>query len=557
MKEDKRTKNNIIYNTVGNLLFLASSWIITLLVVKLYGFKDAGILALSASFANSLYALSSFGMRGYQASDINYRFNNDTYVKSRLLTCFVGYILFGVFVLLNNYPSYTKLCILMYLLYKSVEAFDDIYYGAIQREWSMKEIGISYAIHGISSLAGFILGATLFKSLLISIIFMFIFSLAITFIYDRKSYLKHYTYKEKTDTLRNLLIVCLPLVIYVFLYNNIQFYPRYYLEKVSGSEILGYYSSIAAPVLLLQAVASYLFSPLINLFTTYVKENKKKEYKHLINKSYILLFVLGILGLIYIITLGDFSLKLLFGSEILKYSSLLYTTLVVALLLSMLTFNNMILTITRKFKSLILENSMCIIFSIILSHIFIDKYKIYGINIVLIISLFLGIILTINSVYNYEKKECTFMKKIKQFIIRFAIKHRKVIAKIFPSSIIFKVEAIVNKNFNDFERTSKLDKNLENGINMVGHIKGQYGLGQGARSLVHSLKTTKVKFSAIDVNNGTVDKHNDTEFDSIITKDFKYNINVFHVQPYTSFEIGLSQIEGITNLKGRYNIGYL
>ena len=44
--------------------------------------------------------------------------------------------------------------------------------------------------------------------------------------------------------------------------------------------------------------------------------------------------------------------------------------------------------------------------------------------------------------------------------------------------------------------------------------------------------------------------------DNILTDKFDYNINVFHVQPYTSFEIGLSQIEGTKNLEGRYNIGY-
>ena len=556
MDKNKKLKQNLFYNSIGNFAFLALQWLTTILVVQLSGYKDAGILSLSMSFANSLYAFSSFGMRNFQSSDINYNYDNYTYIKSRLLTCIIGYSLFFIVILIMHYSLYVKLCILIYLLYKSVEAFDDVYYGALQREWTMKEIGLSYIFHGVSSFLSFIIGLLYFKNILVSFLIMTITSIIITIFYDKKAFDSLQIKPNKTRSLKDLILVCIPLVTYAVLFNNIQVYPRYLLEKITTQEILGIYSSIASPVLLIQVVAGYIFYPLLNIFTEYATNNKNKEYKKLVNRVYFLIIILGTIGTIYIYFLGDFSLKILFGDYILKYSQLLYSTLLMALLMALMTFNNMLLIISRKFYHLIKQNLISLILSVFLSNILIVKYKIYGINYTLIISLAVGILSTIYQCINYNKKESVNMKSIKKSLISFGVKHKNVILRFFPNSLIEKIERFANSGSYDFKRTESVDKRLENGINLVGYLKGQHGLGQGGRLLVHSLNTTNIKFSAIAVNQGTSNKNNDTEFDDILTNDFKYNINLIHVQPYTSFEIGLSQIEGTKNLKGRYNIGY-
>lgn len=553
--KSKIVKDNIIYHSIGNFLFIAFQWITTILIVRLSGYKDAGIFALCTTFANSLYALASFGMRGYQSSDVNYRFNNDTYIKSRVLTCIGSLIIFSIFILIDDYNINTKLCIIFYLMYKAVEAFDDIYYGALQREWNMKQTGISYALHGFFNMISLICGIVIFKSLLIGIILSLTTSILVTIFYDRKSY-KKYCKKnnEKTDTIKKLLIICLPLVIYAFLYNNLQIYPRYILEKLFNEEILGIYSSIAAPVFIIQVLAGYIFNPLLNLFSDYVKNNNAKAYKQLINKIYLLMLALLIAGLIYIVILGDFSLKILFGESILKYSGLLYSTLLVAILMSLLAFNNMLLTITRKFKVLVFQNVISLLITVIIAKTLVLKYNIYGVNYTLIIGLLISLIISQKEVYNFKKKEKK-MKTIRQHIMNFGLKHKNTIIKIVPKPIRSMAEIFVNSG-NTFKRTEKVDQTLKDGINFIGHIKGQYGLGQGARLLIENLKTTKINFNAIDVNNGSVDKHNDKEFDNILTRDFTNKINLFHVQPYTCFEVGLAQIDNTENLKGKYNIGY-
>ena len=94
MEENKLSlKKNMLYNTIGTSIYLGLQWLITILVVRASGYEDAGILSLAMSISNTIYAISSFGMRGYQSSDIKEEFDNYTYVLSRIITCLIGIII--------------------------------------------------------------------------------------------------------------------------------------------------------------------------------------------------------------------------------------------------------------------------------------------------------------------------------------------------------------------------------------------------------------------------------------------------------------------------------
>lgn len=148
------------------------------------------------------------------------------------------------------------------------------------------------------------------------------------------------------------------------------------------------------------------------------------------------------------------------------------------------------------------------------------------------------------------------MAKLNEKIMNFSIKHAKTIMKFVPSPIIKIAEnIIVNKGGYKFERVTEFDKNLKPGINYVGYLKARSGLGQGSRLLGRAVRETKYDYTAIDTKYGETKSYEETEFDNELSTNFPYNINLFHVQPHTNFEVAISQI-GIDNLKGRYNIGY-
>ena len=93
----------------------------------------------------------------------------------------------------------------------------------------------------------------------------------------------------------------------------------------------------------------------------------------------------------------------------------------------------------------------------------------------------------------------------------------------------------------------------DNGINVVGYLCAEIGLGESARTLIKSIKTTKIKHSLINYKLYGI-SNNDHRFKNEFTVTNPYNVNIVVVNPdildHASFCLGKEFF------KNRYNIGY-
>ena len=92
---------------------------------------------------------------------------------------------------------------------------------------------------------------------------------------------------------------------------------------VSGDAALGIYASVAAPALVIQMGAQYLYGPLLDIFPRLFFEGDSKGFVKLLGKT-----VLGIIGVTVVCALileliGGWALELLFGGSIVPYVYLL------------------------------------------------------------------------------------------------------------------------------------------------------------------------------------------------------------------------------------------
>ena len=94
---------------------------------------------------------------------------------------------------------------------------------------------------------------------------------------------------------------------------------------------------------------------------------------------------------------------------------------------------------------------------------------------------------------------------------------------------------------------------FESGINVIGYMFAESGVGQSARSNVDALIHAEVEFSVSNFQQGNVSRM-EANFDKNLIGIPKYNINLFHINAdqmdYLMLHYGESSIEG------RYNIGY-
>lgn len=89
------------------------------------------------------------------------------------------------------------------------------------------------------------------------------------------------------------------------------------------------------------------------------------------------------------------------------------------------------------------------------------------------------------------------------------------------------------------------------GVNVVGAVTGEYGLGEATRGTLRSMAAANVPFAVKKVEVGW-HRHLDLTFANYVSDDTPYSINLVHTNPDQTLYNSL----GLEFFEGKYNIGY-
>lgn len=388
-------KENVIWNGIGNIVYWGCSWLTTILIVRLSGYDDAGILALAMSICSTIYCISAYGVYNFQVSDIKGEYSSDSYMSTRIITALLGFVLCILVCFIQKYSVYQTGCILMYMLYKTVECFVNVIQAEEQKRDRMDLVAKSYIIRGIGGLICYVLGLHYTKNLFLTLCCMSIYSCIVYWIYDlgmihgilgRKYILK------KDSNNKRLLVACFPMALY-WLFNTLTpTIPKLCIEGMMGAESLGYYASISSPLLVITMAANFILTPLISPLSVFFAMKKYRKFRNSIIRISIGIVICG--GACYIIgrVAAAFFLEILYGKEILNYMSVAYNIILVILLSTIISFLNILFTIFRKLGVLVIINGGASVMALILCTIFIRKYGMQGANYALFVVYLLQIL---------------------------------------------------------------------------------------------------------------------------------------------------------------------
>lgn len=135
---------------------------------------------------------------------------------------------------------------------------------------------------------------------------------------------------------------------------------------------------------------------------------------------------------------------------------------------------------------------------------------------------------------------------------------KPILIKIFPNKLLRRLKGkMISSSFEKLREVSieKYDKDkYPFGINLIGNIKAETGLGQSLRLLANEIEATKIPFSIFHYDQVGSMKNNDTTWDLKISKDLPYGINIVHINPH---ELGIAYMQlGQEVWNNRYNIGF-
>lgn len=404
-------QQNILYNTIGMTINLGCQWLITVLAVRLSSdFTNSGLLTLAMSVTNIFYAIASFSLRTYQVSDINNKYKDTIYVQVRAFTAGLAFLLCGIYSIVL-YRDERFWGIMLYMIFRVIEAFVDILQGFEQRVMRMDLAGKSMAVRGIGNVIVFAAIIVLTDSFNLAVLGMVIVSAVVMLVYDIRysSQIAQLSGKIEPATVKDIFMECLPMGIASALNTSIISIPRTLLDMIDGQEVLGIYGALAVPTVIVQVAATYVFNPMLPVYATHYTEKNKKEFFGLFNKTMIVIVVLSIIALGGSALLQDLLLPILLGESIRPYIYMFIPMMICTILNAVVWFQTSLLVVIRDFNSYLWGTVAAAIVTVFIGYPMIEKFSMQGVNYTLYVVMVLqvivfGVVLAMRFRKNFDKE---------------------------------------------------------------------------------------------------------------------------------------------------------
>lgn len=397
MEKKVNMKKNVIWNTVGNIFYCACQWLITVLVVRIDSFEASGYLSLAMTTSSSFSAISLFGMRHFQVSDVNEEYSSREYYGSRIISCVIAQIACMLYAAFVSSSTYIFLCITLFMLVRIAEALADVFHGMNQKFDRYDLIGKSYLLRGMITVVSFSIGLFTTHNLMITLLIMALLNLFAALAFDRicTGKLENIRPIVFAKHVYTLLFTCVPLVVFTFLLSMENLIPKNFLESLFGAEELGIYASIASPTLVVQVMASVIFNPFLPRLTKIYVSGEIVTFRKMFHNVLSALACMSVVVCIGASLVGRLGLKILFGEKILEYYYLFMPIVWCTILTAMIWIISSIVVAIRQIKYLLIGIVVDFAICVAIARPFVERYGKNGVSVVQIVSYALLIVYVI------------------------------------------------------------------------------------------------------------------------------------------------------------------
>lgn len=329
----KRYSREVTYNTIGNVVSLFCQWIIILLIPILSDFHDAGVFAVALSVCSIMNIVATFYLNKYQISDQYRKHRENSYKVCRIFTILLSFCLTVPIVVILNYDLEQVLVIFAYLLYRNFMHMAYVYTASLQICHRLDYVGKMLAVEGIISLLVFLVSFTATSSLIISTALMAVLGGGSFLILVLRGYKKYAYVRTKlnigdTEELRPLLVAGIPLLLSSVASITITAMPKLVLQASWSETIVGIFSTLSAPTIIIPTVAASVFEPFIIYFAELSRRGDMPLLRRKYNMVVLAIVGFGIIALVACMTLAPWFFGMLYGDEIIQYMDCFYILVV-------------------------------------------------------------------------------------------------------------------------------------------------------------------------------------------------------------------------------------
>lgn len=357
-------KKNYFWNTFAGIINAAEAVILSVIVTRVTGLIDAGILSIAFSVGNLLVCIGKFGVYNYQVTDVKREFTFFDYFIFRIVTTifmFLAVIVYCEYGILNiGYNRHKIICVMMICLIYMIESIEDVfsaYYQTSNRlDLGCKAFCLRWGGIFLSFFIGIILLRDMAISLLISLVISLIIFLLYTCIVFPKIYRSEQLNRENNyiciSKLKKMFTDCFPLFLTAFLSFYVLNAPKYAIDAVLEDSIQACYGFVSMPVFVIGLLNSFIYHPEL-VFMADEWNSDKNALRRRIWRQIIILLLISICCFMGAALIGCPVLSWLYNTDLSLYIFELLVLQVAGSFLGIAGYLSVILTIMRCQKDLI------------------------------------------------------------------------------------------------------------------------------------------------------------------------------------------------------------
>ena len=379
-KKKNNMRKNVLWNTIGVFTISLTSFIYSLILVRLCNLNITGIWSYSFALACTTVTLASFGGRTYQVTDVKNEIPTYVYISSRYITVTITIFLTIAFILFKGFDLEKAIIIFLLSLFKYCEELSDVYYGVLQKHDYLYVVGKSMFFKSIINILLFFITILLSKSLLLAVVLILLNNLLFLILYDRRKARK----LEKIEKInkidyykkyfKNNLIICLILFLSIFLVNC----SKYVMGNYLSNEIQGIFNVLLLPATAVSLIGSFIINPILVNISVDFSNNEMKKIKKSSFKIIIVLLVFGLLLMLGGYIFGPILYKIIYNFDLNEYMKEFLIIMLGCTFYTISTILSMIFITLRKLKSQLVYNIILSIAAYILCVWFVKNYGITG-----------------------------------------------------------------------------------------------------------------------------------------------------------------------------------
>ena len=346
-----RTTRDYVWNTVGVGLWGMVFPVLTIVVTQLAGAEQAGMFSLAFVTALLLMFVGNYGVRNFQASDLDEEYSFADYQANRVLTVVIMLVAGITYCKFRGYTDQMWLMSLGVYLYKAVDALADVYEGRLQQVDKLYLAGISQAFRSAAALIGFSLALLITRNVGVSSIVMAVIA-ALTFVVFTFPLAQLETPKSRSANAKRVIALlkqCFPLFVALFMYNLIDNMPKFVMEGALSYDNQLYYNALYFPAHAILLTSGFIYKPmLLKMANAWADPAKRKKFDLIIVVMFVIIVAITVVMAGAMSWFGLAIMSFLYGIDFEQYRGLCFVMLAAGGVTAGIEFLYQVITVLRR-----------------------------------------------------------------------------------------------------------------------------------------------------------------------------------------------------------------